>query len=325
MDVAGAGLVGLIGRMDAGQAVRLRQAVVGQALAHIEWTPEGWADWAEMAPYLAAARAWLADPTPYHAEVAAQVALVRSFDNAYVLMDEQGALLTAEAAGAATVEAACTCAVNAALAVSCLPSAALRNALAVEVRAWQQATAGAILAGADPPPVVPVERARLEAATEDAVAAYQGGNLEALVGLMTAAQALRFQQAVVEQAIRSAEPVLPPESGDRGERACLAAARAWVADPSVATADAARAACFAVQRAFAPFCAAHNAADAAAGILVKVTADRAYRATYAATLAVSAAGWAAAQGEWTAARQQASQAARAWQVGVAWAVLQDED
>lgn len=62
--------------------------------------------------------------------------------------------------------------------------------------------------------------------------AYQAGNLDALIQQMTPAQQLRFRQALVAQALPYAEQALPPDSpGYEPERASLAAARRWLADP----------------------------------------------------------------------------------------------
>lgn len=65
-----------------------------------------------------------------------------------------------------------------------------------------------------------------------ATAAYRTGDLEKLIDLMTEAQRFRFKYAVVGQAVRYAEMLLPPEENDDGERGAIGIAQRWLDNPT---------------------------------------------------------------------------------------------
>jgi len=68
----------------------------------------------------------------------------------------------------------------------------------------------------------------MNAATE----AYQAGDIEKLIGIMTEAQLFSFKYAIVRQAVYYAERILPPEEEDDGERGCISVARSWLEQPT---------------------------------------------------------------------------------------------
>lgn len=71
----------------------------------------------------------------------------------------------------------------------------------------------------------------------DAQNAYQAGDLDGLVKLMSEKQQLSFKQAVVRQTIYYVSKQLPPEEKDNGERYFISLANQWLKQPTEENAE----------------------------------------------------------------------------------------
>jgi hypothetical protein len=135
--------------------------------------------------------------------------------------------------------------------------------------------------------------------------AYEAGDLDALIAMMTEAQQLAFKMAVVRQAIAYLEAILPPKEADDGERSALYPARRWLDDPTEA-----------------------NATEVAIFITMEY-ADGGLRYSDYGRIYIEAAEAAATTAPRAArhaletAPDAEKAAARAWQVAAAWAILQE--
>lgn len=74
----------------------------------------------------------------------------------------------------------------------------------------------------------------------DAQNAYQAGDLEGLVKLMSEKQQLSFKQVVVRQTIYYVSKQLPPEETDNGERGFIFLANRWLEQTTEENAEKAR-------------------------------------------------------------------------------------
>lgn len=187
---------------------------------------------------------------------------------------------------------------------------------------WQAATAAASARG-DTPPALDAPLALMVGEH----GAYREGNLAGVLTGLSVAGQLRLKQAVVERAIALAEQALPPEAGDRGHRACLTAARRWLAEPTPEHAAAAGAAAQvegvptwpAIPVAeSARWVAAQYTAEAAAGEDTIPAVQRANAAVVAATVALEG-GTATSPPATTAGRRL-----HTWTLETAWKLVQAE-
>jgi hypothetical protein len=145
-------------------------------------------------------------------------------------------------------------------------------------------------------------------ARDDASAAYQAGDLEALIGLMSGEQGFRFKQAVVRQAVHYIEGRLPPEDEDEGESSGVTFARRWLENPTDENAHAAGA--YAYFDAMDGGVRNHDYPD--------IYNEPAWAAAYDDLASVASATLRTAPaGQEVAARQ--------WQVEAAWAILQGNE
>jgi hypothetical protein len=157
--------------------------------------------------------------------------------------------------------------------------------------------------------------------------AYREGNLAGVPEPLSAAGRLRLKQAVVERALALAEQALPPESADQGHRACLAAARHWLAQPAPEHTTAAAAAAkvervptypYAPVAESARWVAAKYTAEAVAGEDTLAAVQQANAAVVAATVAL-AGGTATSPPATTAGRRM-----HTWTLETAWELVQAE-
>lgn len=84
---------------------------------------------------------------------------------------------------------------------------------------------------ADPGDLSPMISSVQTRAIAQARGAYEASNLDALVRLLDAGQALRFRRVVVQQAIHHAAPILAA-SGEGPERDALAMVSRWLDNPT---------------------------------------------------------------------------------------------
>jgi hypothetical protein len=246
-DARGAYLAGnldaLIGHMSTEQRIRFRQLLLEMALYFLEGVPDDERDEPYRSRALDAAQAYLAAATPEAASAAVQAARRVHHvgegpwhDPQYVLDDFSLGIVhildSTLLASAYTVRRTSI----AAHFTNSLTGAALYSIF----KQRQIEAAWHLLQRREHSLARPVMQAEIDAALADAALLYRDHHLLPLSRLMSVAQQMRFKQAVVHQALDSAEALWQSQEIDADVRALLDAARRWLHIPDADSQESAR-------------------------------------------------------------------------------------